>query len=348
MNTGVNPQFRHADDSQAHAWDEYVRNHPSAGFAHLWAWRKSIESSYGHRAYYLVAEADAGVVGVLPLFLIRSLVFGRVLASCPFTTVGAICADSALVAQALAGEAVSLADSLGAKYLELKSHTPTGLDRLVVDTDYRNYVLALQEPEVLLRSVFDKDTRAAIRQAERAGLRVQSGEHFLPAYYEILAQNMRRLGTPVHARRFYQNLLRNFGSSAKPYVCFRDRDPVACSLVLGFRETATVLSAASLHQFLRLRPNNLLYWRMIQDAWTAGFRRFECGRSLSGSGTAKFKESYGAIAEVLHYEYYLVRGKEVPKIRQDNPRFQLVRKVWSHLPLWVTKTIGPLLIRGIP
>ena len=40
------------------AWDAYVSLHPDATCYQLSAWRRAIEKSYGHRAYYLIALSE--------------------------------------------------------------------------------------------------------------------------------------------------------------------------------------------------------------------------------------------------------------------------------------------------
>jgi hypothetical protein len=52
--------------------------------------------------------------------------------------------------------------------------------------------------------------------------------------------------------------------------------------------------------------------------------------------------------ENLHYQYVLRKLGEVPRINPSNPKFELPRRIWSHLPLGVTKAVGPRLLRFIP
>ena len=83
-------------------------------------------------------------------------------------------------------------------------------------------------------------------------------------------------------------------------------------------------------------------------AYRSGATRFDFGRSLTGSGTADFKESWGAEAKPLYYEYFLNQGTTIPRVHQGNPRYQLARLVWRQIPLRLTKRIGPNLIKYIP
>ncbi len=58
-------------------WDEFVNAHPAGTFFHLWAWRGIIASSFGYEPIYIFVHETGQVRGVLPLFLVKSLLFGR-------------------------------------------------------------------------------------------------------------------------------------------------------------------------------------------------------------------------------------------------------------------------------
>ena len=64
-------------------WDAFVKNHPHGSPFHLRAWQSLIEESFGHRPYHLAARTSPNgpIMGVLPLFLVRSRIFGRMLIS---------------------------------------------------------------------------------------------------------------------------------------------------------------------------------------------------------------------------------------------------------------------------
>jgi len=68
-------------------------------------WLNVVEKTYKHKPIYLIAKEDSEIRGVLPLFLMRSLVFGKKLVSVPFAPYGYVCADNGTVEKALVGEA---------------------------------------------------------------------------------------------------------------------------------------------------------------------------------------------------------------------------------------------------
>src|SRR5262245_20522197 len=63
-------------------WDAFVRSHQNGSAFHLTAWQRTIERTFGHTPHHLAAiRSDGTIAGVLPLFLVRSRIFGRVLVS---------------------------------------------------------------------------------------------------------------------------------------------------------------------------------------------------------------------------------------------------------------------------
>jgi FemAB-related protein (PEP-CTERM system-associated) len=337
-----------AEERDKKLWDDYVGAHPDSFFSLTTAWREVVESVYGHRPYYLMAWKGVTLQGVLPLFLIQSRLFGRILASSPFASAGAICADDDEATGALVDRAIEIARDQRVGYLELKSIRSTTCQGLVRYTEYVNYGLRLDTLDTLWKSSLDKDTRAAIRQAERFGLITEQGDDCLKEFYDIMATNMRRLGTPMHSQRFYDHILTSFGKRASIILVRQGPKAIAGALLLRHRDQVSVLHTGSLSEFLRYRPNNLLYWEIIKQAVGAGAAVLDIGRSLPGSGIAKFKKSLGAVGQPLCYEYFLNHRKTLPQINQANPRFAAAQWIWQRMPMPLTKWLGPVLISSIP
>ena len=108
------------DAAGAAAWDAYVLAAPKATFFHRAGWQRVLRTAFGHGTYFLKAERDGRLVGVLPLGHVKSLLFGNSLTSLPFASYGGVVADSEEAAERLEREAIDLARQLGVEYLELR------------------------------------------------------------------------------------------------------------------------------------------------------------------------------------------------------------------------------------
>ena len=101
-------------------WDEYARKHQNSTHCHLAAWRNIFRETYGHKGHYLLARAGTRVLGVLPLFYIRSLTGKGSLISMPFLDTGGVLADSPEIEGQLLEKAITLAKSLAVENMELR------------------------------------------------------------------------------------------------------------------------------------------------------------------------------------------------------------------------------------
>jgi hypothetical protein len=90
-----------------------------------------------------------------------------------------------------------------------------------------------------------------------------------------------------------------------------------------------------------------MYWEIIRRGRERGAGFFDFGRSKIGTGSYDFKYEWGFEPTPLTYEYFLQGSQNIPEINPLNPKYQLAIKVWQHLPLSVTKLIGPAIVRSI-
>ncbi len=196
---------------------------------------------------------------------------------------------------------------------------------------------------------FNAKLRNQVRKAVKSGLSVAvGGRELLTDFYTVFVRNMRDLGTPVYAEKFFAEVLRVFPSDARIIAVYLEGRPVAAGLIIWFRETVEIPWASSIRDYNQFCPNNLLYWMALQYAVIHGFKRFDFGRSTSGEGTYRFKEQWGAKPVQLNWQYLLSEGREMPELNTRNPKFEMAISVWKKLPLTVTRALGPHIVKNLP
>jgi FemAB-related protein (PEP-CTERM system-associated) len=339
------PEVAVAVEADRAAWDAFVSTNADAAGYHEWAWRDVLARSFGHRPLYLMARSGGRVAGVLPMIEIRSLLFGRFLTSLPFVNYGGVLADSSATARALTDRAAALAAERGCRHVELRHR-----GRKFADLPCRQHKVAmLLELSVGMWDRLDRKVRNQVRKAEKSGLVAErGGAELLDEFYGVFARNMRDLGTPVYARRFFDEILRAFPGRAHVTIVRLNGRPVAAGLSYQTGATVEVPWASSVRDFNSLCPNHLLYWRIIEAAVAEDSSTLDFGRSTQDEGTFKFKEQWGAVPVPLHWEYALLEGGSVPDQSPKNPKFQAAIAMWQRLPLWAANTAGPHIVRGIP
>jgi lipid II:glycine glycyltransferase (peptidoglycan interpeptide bridge formation enzyme) len=123
--------------------------------------------------------------------------------------------------------------------------------------------------------------------------------------------------------------------------------PVAGALLLHGWGVTEVPSASSLRSHNPTCANMLMYWHLLERAVGRGQDVFDFGRSTKDSGPYRFKKQWGATPAGAEWQYYL-RSGELDAARADNPRYQRFIRIWQHLPVSLTRLIGPSIVRGIP
>jgi hypothetical protein len=50
---------------------------------------------------------------------------------------------------------------------------------------------------------------------------------------------------------------------------------------------------------------------------------------------------------MLHYQFHLVRGRDLPDVNPLNPKYRVMVETWKRLPLPVANLLGPVIARQI-
>jgi serine/alanine adding enzyme len=330
-------------------WDRYVLDSPHAHGYHLLAWRRIVEASFGHCTYYLMSEDLSGRVnGVLPLVRLRSRMFGDFLVSVPYVNYGGPCTDDDATSRELFAEAVRLAACERVQHLEVRMDKPADFG-LRVRSAKVSMRLPLPRSSQELWKAFPSKLRSQIKRAELEAMTVRIGrEDELDGFYRVFSINMRDLGTPVYSKAFFSSILRELPDSTWICAVYLGDEPVAAGLLVGFRATLEIPWASAQRRYNRLSPNMLLYWSALKFACERGYSVFDFGRSSPDTGPYRFKAQWGAAPVPLHWHYWLPRTAPLPELTPQNPRFQLAVRVWRHLPVAVTRVIGPSIVKNLP
>lgn len=328
-------------------WDAFVRAQPDWTHFHLAGWRDVMTKAFGHECPYLVArEATGAMKGVLPLVRVKSLVFGHYLVSMPFLNYGGpLGSDEACTA--LIEEAKRLASRDGAKLLQLRARRalptdlPDGLQKLTVLVD-----IPPGGSEALWKQLSHK-MRTKVRKPQKEGVEVRFGREQLNPFYDVLAHNMRDLGTPVQSRRFYEIIADTFGESVWFAAAYLNGEAVAGGCGFVWRDEMEITWSSSLRNSMNIRPGYLLHWAFLERAANEGLRLGNFGRSTPGSGTHEYKQQWGGRDEQLHW-HFAAAGGEASTPSPDDGKFSWGPRLWRKLPVGVATKLGPLIVRNIP
>lgn len=335
-------------DASEIEWDRFVGSDPNASGYHVWRWRRVFETAFGHETCYLAAREHGRVVGVLPMVIFTSRLFGRFAVSLPFVNYGGVCARDASVAACLVQNAAAIATSRGLSHVELRHRARLCPTLAVREHKVGMYLTLAQDPGRAWDGL-DKKVRNQVRKAEKSGLTARwGGAELLDRFYGVFARNMRDLGTPVYSPRFFAEVLAAFPEQARVCLVDHGETTVAGAISLSHRGVLEVPWASSLREYRSHCPNNLLYWRIIEHAIESRHVTLDFGRSTPHEGTYHFKQQWGAEPRPLHWEYALSGDAALPDLSPANPRYRTAIAIWTRLPLTLTNWMGPHIVRSIP
>lgn len=343
-------RVRECGQSERNTWDDFVRRCPTATLFHRFAWRDVIADTMRHRPVYLLAEDDTGCRGVLPLFVLRTGLFGTMAVSMPFLNYGGVAADDDLAARALLDEAKKRGREAGCKYVEFRHRfRPAAADDLPTSELKVTSILDLTPgADVIWNTGLHQNVRNKIRKAQKHGVVFKEGKDQLDAFCRVFAIGQRQHGTPVLPRAFFARLLEHFGDDVHVYVAYHDGRPIGGKVTIDHGDTRYFIWSASVSEANRYAPVPGMNWRAIEDAIAAGRRTVDFGRSSAGSSSQSFKKYWGVSIEPLYWQYHLLTGDTLPGLNTNNPKFELAIRAWRRLPLWLTRLLGPPLARRLP
>jgi len=326
-------------------WDEFVLSCPEATFFHRAGWQKVINQALGHKTYFLYAELNGRIQGILPLAEINSYLFGHSLSSLPFCVYGGIAAISEQARTALDQAAQALASQLKTDYLEYRN-------LLVLHPDWPTkdlYVTFRKEihPEIEKNmQAIPRKQRAMVRKGIKSGLQSaidQDTDRFFAAY----SASVHRLGTPVFSKKYFCLLKKTFTDDCELLTITKDGRTISSVMSFYFRDEVLPYYGGGTGEARNLAGNDFMYWELMRRACERGYKIFDFGRSKRNTGSFDFKKNWGFEPQQLHYEYQLNQAKKIPDHNPLNPKYQIFIKAWQKMPLAVANLIGPHIVKNL-
>jgi FemAB-related protein (PEP-CTERM system-associated) len=329
-------------------WDRFAAPQPGFTHFHQFGWKSILEEVFGHECLYFVARGDDGnLAAILPLVRVKSALFGHYLVSMPFLNYGGPLGSGEGIG-VLVGEATGEARRSGARLLELRSRTPLAVE---LPASHRKITVVLDLPsdqEVLFRS-FSSKLRSQIRRPAKEGVTVRFGSDQVEPFYEVFSRHMRDLGTPTLPRRFFQAIADRFPVEAWFGCAWLGDEPVACGAGFRWGDEFEMTWASALAKYNRIAPNMMLYWAFMERAIAARVQLFNFGRCTPDSGTHRFKRQWGSRDEALWWYQWASGGASnagTPSPEQG--KYAWGPRLWRHLPLGLSRVLGPWIVKSIP
>jgi FemAB-related protein (PEP-CTERM system-associated) len=337
------------DDTDRAGWDAFVLAHPAGHFFHRAAWQDVITKAFGQRPYFMLAERNGAICGVLPLVHMKSRIFRRnSLVSTPFCVYGGPIGDDPAVVTALLEAATALMRRIGADSLELRTiDDPVGLPGWqpgppIYDTFRRGIP---PDDDACLKSIPRKQ-RAVVRKGIDLGL-TSTIDRDWRRFFSLYAESVHNLGTPVFPARYFRLLLACFGTDAEVLTVL-DGDTALCAVLsFAYKGEISPYYAGGGTAARGKGGHDFMYFQVMRRAVELGLDKFDFGRSKRETGPHKFKTNWGFTPTPLHYQFLLEPGAALPDTNPLDPKYRRKIELWKKLPLPIANALGPILVRGL-
>lgn len=344
---GKNISCKIINETQMLRWDIFLQQHQTSGY-HQSAWFSLIKKTFGHETRILVAEDEQeNILGGLPLTFFSSKLFGKFAISIPYVNYGGVVTHYLDIAQKLIEFAQDIRANENLSHIEIRT-MQAGLAKNSLDKKV-SMVLTLPATNGELEKNLGTKLRAQYRKAENYAPSVKFGTlELLDDFYNVFARNMRDLGTPVYSKTWFENILMEGTIKSTLIVVYMENKPVSTGFLVGSHDTLEIPWASTIQSANTKNANMWMYRQILSFAINEKYKYFDFGRSTLGAGTYKFKKQWGALAYAHHWYYVLPEGESKPELNPDNPKYKLVIFLWKLMPVWLTKIIGPHIIKHIP
>jgi len=324
----------------------FVDHCSEATFFHRSAWQKIITDVFRHHAYFLYAEDEIGIRGILPLAHVKSRLFGNALVALPFAVYGGIAAVDGEAVAVLENAARELASSLGVDHLEFRNVAPRHPEWPTQDlyVTFRKPILPELEDNML---AIPRKQRAMVRKGIKNEL-ISTVDRNTDRFFALYADNVHRHGTPAMPKKYFDTLLQVFGQDCEILtVSAPDGRPLSSVLSFYFRDEILPYYAGDDESARHLAANDFKYWELMRRACERGIKVFDYGRSKRGTGSFAFKKNWGFEPQSLHYEYCLYKSDAIPQNNPNNPKYRFFIAAWRRMPISVANRLGPYIVRNL-
>lgn len=330
--------------------DDWLSDRPDSTPFHRPAWISAVARGAQQMAVMLVARDEAGLImGILPLLLIHSAIFGRALVSSGFAVGGGILASNRAAIDQLAMACWALAERHSCTTVELRGGCLPGDGWTIKANAYLNFARPLAASDEAQLLAVPKRHRAEIRKGLEKDLVFEIGRdaRLRDVHYRLYAESVHNLGTPVFPRRLFEEVLDAFGEQADIAMVSHDGKPLSAVISLYHGDAVMPYWHGATDGARAMRSNEVLYFRLMNLSRERGFRIFDFGRSKVGTGPAAWKKSWGWEGEPLSYAVRAVDGREARDVNPLSPQYRRKVELWKKIPLPIANFIGPHIARGL-
>ncbi len=322
-------------------------------------WQDYCYHPFGYCVRRIAIERDGLAIGGFSYTLVRSRLFGNRIISMPFSDETALFFRAETVLsegerQDVLEQLVSILDEEAARhradYAEIRGwhllFAGAASRGFMAVPRYTKFVLDTARPYEHIRENYDSNIIKNLRKADRCvAVRLCAGVRELEEPYGIYLVQMRRFGSPPLPQDYFTGLFE--AGLIKVFLAVIDRRVVGFLSTLIFAKGMYADINASLPRYKNFFPKIRLFDASIRFAAQNNITFYDFMRTRRPSGVYDHKKKWGGDERDSIYFYRRYNRKACLDLDPDEPRFRLPRFLFSKMPLFLSRRIGPFLRGGL-
>lgn len=348
-------------------WYDYLKEKKEATIFHHPLWLKTLEHETNQETYYLIClDENQKVVGGIPLQQTRGMYAGiggiitqKRLASLPRTPLMDVLADNNTIIELLILRAVEINKAERGSIFQLKCINVQNYLNIkdIIKVPWRDeYYLTFPKDDSELRFGEGENHRKikwAVNKARKNGIKIKKGCTYeeLETWYKLYLATCRWHAALPRPFKFFEFLYRELYPSGlmKMYLAvIKDTEGgrekiITGSVFLSFNKSVYYSFNGRDAKYLKFRPNDLIQWEAIHDAYKEGYLRYHFGEVSEGQdGLAEFKKKWCNEKKQI---FHLYSGDNLIDNINLNSSYSgnFKRKIWKKVPLHLTEKIGNII-----
>ena len=337
--------IKEATDKDSEVWDEFVKDN-NGSFYQCYKWRFVYEGQ-GVKTFYLIAnDGKDSIKGVFPFVKIPMFLNDSIRSMPGGGAYGGPLSRSTEIVTALMNrmDEICLKEKVVYTHILMNPHiNNTELIRHCRAVGYKPTYTADKSPNIFILNVldykivwksFDRMVRKAIRKAKREGVSIIKNDwNLLDAYYSILIESRKKIKTKIMDKKMFYKRFNLFRDYIDLYIAVYKGKPIAGMYCFDFNNIRYLFGNVSIPEYMKYRPNNLLYGEAIKNGCEkSNIDRIDFGSTAPKSSYFRWKKQYGGTPVPLqYYEKTYSPVKKFLREKTVRPRVMVRRLIWSKL-----------------
>lgn len=323
-------------------WNNYVQKQADGEVFHLAEWSGILKKTYNYQPFYYLLRENSEIRGVLPLIHQKGFLKNNIVTP----PSGLLLTDPVKHSREVYNFIVEIQNQTGSDDFILYNKYQLTNSLKVINDNVRIVKNLPLTVEGLERDI-GKKRRWGVKKAIENGLHhevLNPGKKELNIFYKIYAHNYRDLGTPVNAKKFFQNQLDELTENIRMLIVRKGDVPICVKWLILYKNTILSSESATLRGYFPLRINDYQFYHAMKFAIENGYHIYNMGRSQRYTGTFDFKKSWGDL-QIEDYPVYRTILKSGISERKD--KFRSVMNIWKKTPVGITNFLGPLIRKNV-